>query len=494
MCAMPAFRLNSSNQQLTLGFLPLKRNIMSSSKATLENHLVDFIHGFDLSRVSDRALENAKLLMQDQLALQIGCSLLPWSKETFAYALTQARPGRSSIVASGKTVDAGTAAFVNAIYGHAFEYDDILSGSSAHPGCCVVPAALALGEECESSVQDVLTAMIVGYEVYTRLGVLAAPTLVEKGWHPHCVLANFGAAAIAARLGRLDRLQTFHAMSIAMSHCSGTTEYTSTGGSIKRVHSGIGVQNGIHAAAMARAGITGPDRFLTGTKGFFQTFIQRPAGEASANAFALEAPLQIEQVWIKPYCCCGANHAPIDAMATWRDRTADIERIEVRVQPKSNRVVGNHNQHIYSPRGITELQYALPVQMALSVLGLGNGYATHRAYLDGKLDFSEAGAILSMARRVKIIEAPEFDNNYIQKWVAEVTAFFKDGTSEKLFIEDSVGTPARPMNQDQFRVKYDELAGEVLGGKHADELFQKLSLLDMSKPVGSLTELTYVSA
>jgi 2-methylcitrate dehydratase PrpD len=181
-------------------------------------------------------------------------------------------------------------------------------------------------------------------------------------------------------------------------------------------------------------------------------------------------------------------------MATWRDRTADIERVEVRVQPKSNRVVGNHNEHIYSPRSITEIQYALPVQMALSVLGLGNGYATHRAYLDGKLDFSEAGAILSMARRVKIIEAPEFDNDYIQKWVAEVTVFFKDGISEKLFIEDSVGTPARPMNQDKFRVKYDELAGEVLGGKLADELFQKLSLLDMSKPVRSLTELTYPSA
>lgn len=455
----------------------------------LENALVDFVMNFDASRIGPKGMANVRMLLQDQLALQVGSSTLPWSRQTLDYALQNARPGGSTIAARTEPVDPSTAAFVNAMYGHAFEYDDILSGSSAHPGCCVVPTALALGEEQAASLQEVLVAMTVGYEVYTRIGVLAAPTLIERGWHPHCVLANFGSAAIAARLWKLDRSQTFHALSIAMSHCSGTTEYTSTGGSIKRVHAGMGVQNGIHAAAMARSGITGPDRFLTGAKGFFATFIQRGAGDGAVGTFALDYPLQIENVWIKPYCCCGANHAPIDAMATWRDRADQVEKVVVRVQPKSNRVVGNHNQHIYAPRSITEVQYALPVQMALSILGLGNGYKTHRAIVEGRLDLGEGSNVLAMARKVTIVEAPEFDLGYVEKWVAQTTAHFKDGTSETLFIEDSLGTPARPLGEKEFRAKFDELTHEVLGTETSEALFKVLNDLDLSAPVSRIAAL-----
>jgi len=467
---------------------------MPNISNVLEDALVDFVMGFDATRLSDKAAANARLLLQDQLALQVGSSTLPWSRQTLSYAQTLAKDGQSTIAGESQRVDAITAAFVNSIYGHGFEYDDILSGSSAHPGCCVVPTALALGEDTGATLQEALSAMVVGYEVYTRLGVLAAPTLIERGWHPHCVLANFGAAAIAARLWRLGRTQTFHALSIAMSHCSGTTEYTSTGGSIKRVHSGIGVQNGIHAASMAMAGITGPDRFLTGSKGFFRTFIQRPAADTAAQAFDLERKLLIEDVWIKPYCCCGANHASIDAASTWRSRAGDIERIELRVQPKSNRVVGNHNQHIYAPRGITELQYALPVQFALSVLGRGNGYRTHLDYLDGALDLSEGGEILNMARRVTIVEAPELDRDYVEKWVTEATAFFKDGSRDILFIEDSRGTPAKPLSAHEVREKFDELTSRVLGSAQAGLLFQRMNDHASEASVSSITSLLHPPA
>lgn len=169
------------------------------------------------------------------------------------------------------------AAFVNGAYGHGFEYDDAHGPSASHPGSCVIPAALAIGEELGSSLEDVITAMVAGYEVYTRLGVLAAPDLLRRGLHPHCVLSNFGAAAVSAKLRGFDSETTLHALSIALSHASGTTEYTSTGGSVKRIHAGIGTRNGMVAADMARAGITGPRAFLSGNKGFFRTLLQRGA-------------------------------------------------------------------------------------------------------------------------------------------------------------------------------------------------------------------------
>ena len=82
-------------------------------------------------------------------------------------------------------MSAADAAFVNGSYGHGFEYDDAHGPSASHPGSCVIPAALAIGEELDSSLGEVITALVTGYEVYTRIGVLAAPDLLKRGFHPH---------------------------------------------------------------------------------------------------------------------------------------------------------------------------------------------------------------------------------------------------------------------------------------------------------------------
>ena len=74
--------------------------------------------------------------------------------------------------------------------------------------------------------------------------------------------------------------------------------------------------NGIEAAELARAGITGPRRYLTGNKGFYRTFIRKAIGHEVRGEFAPGQPLQLLQMWLKAYCCCGANHAYIDAMAS----------------------------------------------------------------------------------------------------------------------------------------------------------------------------------
>jgi len=63
------------------------------------------------------------------------------------------------------------------------------TAGNAHPGCCVVPTALALGEELGAPMDDVITAMVAGYELYVRIGYLASPDLLNAGWQPHSVVA-----------------------------------------------------------------------------------------------------------------------------------------------------------------------------------------------------------------------------------------------------------------------------------------------------------------
>jgi len=443
----------------------------------LERALVGFVHDLDITALRPATRAAVSCLMRDQLAVQIGSARLPWSQQVLAYALARHLPGNSRIVASPHRVSAVDAAFVNAVYGHGFEYDDAHRASASHPGCCVVPAALALGEALGATLDEVIVAIVAGYEAYTGIGCLAAPDLLKRGFHPHAVLANFGAAAVAAKLHRLDEEATLHTLAIALSHASGTTEYSSTGGSIKRVHAGLGVRNGLLAAEMARAGITGPRAFLSGAKGFYRTFLQREAGPAAGAWFQSAHGFQIEKIWLKPYCCCGCIHAYIDALAPHAGQRADIRKVQVRIQPSANVIVGTANAQAWTPQNIEHVQFSLPIQLAFTLLGLGNGARVHHDYLRGALDMA---AVTAAARLFELEVVPALDERYPGRFVADLTLEFEDGRRVDLFVDDPIGTAENPLPEAAQDAKFRELTVEVLGRERADQLLAALRRLDPS--------------
>jgi 2-methylcitrate dehydratase PrpD len=454
----------------------------------LEQAVVSFIQTLRYEDIDASARAGVSRLMRDQLALQIGISTMPWSKQLLKYAIAQQRSGKSRVSASGLTMSAPDAAFVNGSYGHGFEYDDAHGPSYSHPGSCVVPAALAIGEELGSSLEEVITAMVAGYEVYTRIGVLASPGLLQRGFHPHCTLSNLGAAAVAAKLRGFDAETTLHALAIALSHVSGTTEYTSTGGSIKRIHAGIGTRNGMAAADMARAGITGPRAFLSGNKGFFRTFLQRAASDDAAQRFASDRRFEISTVWLKAYCACYCTHAYIDALRPFAARRDQIADVHLKITPHFNVVVGTANANAYEPKNIEHVQFSLPIQAAFALLGKGNGYAIHRDYLAGEIDIAP---VIEMARSIRITEAPALEKQYPGKFVADVTVTFKDGSAEHVLVDDPIGTDTHPMSEHEQDQKFMELTVDVLGATQASKL---LSTLREMVPTMKATDLMRLCA
>ncbi|MFT3814870.1 MAG: MmgE/PrpD family protein [Acidovorax sp.] len=452
----------------------------------LEQAVVRFIQELKYEHLDAPAHAGVNRLMRDQLALQIGISKMPWSEQLLKYATTQQRPGKSRVSASLLTMSAADAAFVNGSYGHGFEYDDAHGPSYSHPGSCVIPAALAIGEELGSSLEEVVTAMVAGYEVYARIGVLAAPELLQRGFHPHCVLSNFGAAAVAAKLRGFDAETTLHALSIALSHASGTTEYSSTGGSIKRVHAGIGTRNGMAAADMARAGITGPRAFLSGNKGFFKTFVQRTAGDAPEQRFAAGRRFEVSTAWLKAYCACYCTHAYIDALRPFTPRRDQIAEVQLKITPHFNVIVGTANANAYEPRNIEHVQYSLPIQAAFALQGLGNGYRSHRDYMAGTVDMAP---VIAMARSIRITEEAALEKQYPGKFVADVTVTFKDGSAEHVFVADPTGSDTNPMPEAEQDAKFMELTADVLGAERARALLAALRALDPKMKAADLTAL-----
>lgn len=452
----------------------------------LEQAVVRLIQELKYEDIDDDAHAGINRLMRDQLALQIGISRMPWSQQLLEYARTQQRPGASRVVASAATMSAADAAFVNASYGHGFEYDDAHGPSASHPGSCVIPAALAIGEELDATLGQVITAVVAGYEVYTRIGMLAAPDLLRRGFHPHSVLSNFGAAAVAAKLRGLDPETTLHALAIALSHASGTTEYSSTGGSIKRVHAGIGTRNGMVSADMARFGITGPRSFLSGSKGFFRSFLQREPQDKAEDYFTLRRPFEISTVWLKAYCACYCTHAYIDALRPYAARRADIADVHLRIAPHFNVIVGTANVHARDPRNIEHVQFSLPIQAALTLLGKGNGYLVHRDYLEGKVDMVP---VIALANAIRITEEPTLGQRYPGKFVADVTLTFRDGCSQHLFVEAPVGTDTNPMTEAEQDAKFMELTADILGNDGADRLLAAMRAANPRMRAAELTAL-----
>jgi 2-methylcitrate dehydratase PrpD len=320
-----------------------------------------------------------------------------------------------------------------------------------------------------------------------RIGYLASPDLLNVGWQPHSVLANFGAAAVAAKLHGLDEETTLHALAIALSHAGGTTEYASTGGSVKRAHAGIAVRNGMESVELATAGVTGPRRFLTGDRGFYQVFIRKQIDDAARTIFCPSEPLTLVRMSMKPYCCCAATHAYIDLMQTITERAGRIAAIDARIQTMTDAIVGNRNVSIYRPQNIEEVQYSLPVQMALAALGRGNGYSTHRQLLDGELWNGRTSPVLDLAKRIRLTVSPDLDERFPRTFAADVTVTYDDGTCEDLFADHATGTPASPFTPEQHWVKLADLTQDVIGETAARDLVDAVDGAPGTAPVTEWT-------
>ena len=457
---------------------------MNDNSQSLERAVARFVVNYSPADIDEATREAVKGLIKDQFAIQIGASVLPWSQQTFQFRAP--RPGKATIANSNQTAAAVDAAYLNASYGHGFEYDDFFG--NAHPGCAVVPAAFALGEELGADLETVITALVVGYETYVRIGKWGSPAVLNEGWQPHAIWGGFGIAALASKMYGLNEDQTFHALAIALSHASGPTEYASSGGSIKRLHAGICVRNGIESAELARAGITGPRNFLTGKRGLYRMFCDKDVGAEAIADFAPGAPNLMPGLSYKAYCCCACTFSYIEAMQQIQERAEDIERIDARVQTMVNSIVGTANANIYTPRNIEEVQYSLPAQMALSVLGHGNGFQAHHAILVGRLDLSDGSDIHQMLNKVHIEISPELDAKY-KYFVADVTVTYKDGSTQHIFEEQSKGSPMKPFTPEEHMKKLDDLTENVIGKAQADWLWRLVDELKADRPVGDITAL-----
>lgn len=183
----------------------------------------------------------------------------------------------------GRAVDAldgeGVGAFADVVrlggLMHGMTQED--SFGPLHLGPALVPVAVALSGRPEITDEDLLLALVAGYEVGGGLAVDHEPASTSRGFRSSPLYAGMGAAVVAARLMRLGTSATASAIALAAAFAGGNLQTAVEGTDEWRYQTGLAGMHGLYAAALASGGATGASQALEGRFGLFAVF----AGEAT---------------------------------------------------------------------------------------------------------------------------------------------------------------------------------------------------------------------
>jgi len=360
------------------------------------------------------------------------------------------------------------AALLNGALGQALEMDDKHSSSLARPGSTVVPAVLAVAEANNLSLREAITAIVAGYEIMIRLGFVAGPRFLERGYHTSSLLGAFGAAVAVGRLLRLPPQGIADALGIAGSFAAGIQEATRTGSTSKILHGGWGAHSGILAVDFARAGITGPDSVFEGKFGFFQCFLTPISGvlDFAAAADGLGRHWHLPDTAFKPYPCCQLLHAFIEACRAIRtELRADgipvsaIESISCRLAEPGLTLVNEPLSRKRRPTHPHEARFSLPYTVATTLV---HGDVDVESFRPARL--AEL-AVLDLAARVVGAEDPASD--YPLHCPARIEVRTATNTYSR-HVPFHPGSPEAPLLESEVLDKFARNTAWYLGNRARD--------------------------
>lgn len=434
----------------------------SSPSLTGTQRLAEFVSKLRYDALSAEIRESARLHLLDTIGCELAFAHLPASTAVYRYAeLFPSNAGDTATIANhGRKTTMEIAALTNATFAHGFEMDDTEMSSVSHPGSVIVPAALAVAEAVAATGEELITAIVAGYEVMVRVG-RAARGMELRGFHATPVAGVFGAAAATASLLRSDADTIMHALGIAASRASGIAEYGLTGGSVKRLHAGLAAQSGIQAVRLASVGMTAPTEALEGKRGIVQ------AVSATGRPGILTEPLTPSAVLdtgFKLYTCCAGQHTVIDAMRGLIEenpelRANTVESIHVIQNAWEAELVGT----IKEPTDVVTSQFSAAFALGLRLVRGSNAITE---YTEANIKNPE---ILGIARRVSY-EAQNPDSPLEGFAPCAMSVTLKDGRVLQNAVSFARGTPQMPLSPADLEEKFFGLNLGEVGSDKAHEV------------------------
>ena len=379
---------------------------------------------------------------------------------------------QATLAGRAERVDIASAALINGISSHTFDFDDTHLKTIIHPAGPVASALMALAEKTGATGRQVIDALVLGIDVACRVGNCIYPDHYDRGWHITGTTGMLGSAAACSRLLGLDTDKTAMALGIAASQPVGLREQFGT--MTKPFHPGGAARAGLMAALMAQQGFTASPRAIEAPRGFAQ--VVSPKCDWNEINGELGQRFEISFNTYKPFACGIVIHPSIDACAQLRERgvkAEDIERLELRVHSLVLELTGKKEP-------VDGLQAKFSVYHGCAA-GLIFGRAGEGEYADDIVNRPDMVAL-----RRKIVATVD---DRIDEAAVEVNAVLTNGSHIALRVDHAIGSLERPMTDAMLARKFHDQADPVLGASQVDALIQACWGLGEASSVQALVDL-----
>ncbi len=417
-----------------------------------------------LDELPDDIRELARQSLLDWFAVTLGGCREDAPATLLAILPAGGGPRTAAAVGHDARLNALDAALFNGTSSHVLDFDDVNLAFLGHASVAVLAAVLALAEERNLPVAEVVRAYVAGYETACRLAVALGPEPYRRGFHATGTGGTFASAAACARLLELDAQTTAQALGIAASQAAGLK--CNFGTMTKSLHAGKACQSGLLAALLAARGFTAAPDAIEAEQGFAAAF----GGDGDAEA-ALTDRWHLRENLFKHHASCFFTHSTIEGLLELeRARpfaAAEVEEVEIHVSE-----VELGTCVIPEPATGLEVKFSLPHLAAMTILGRSTA----------SIDDADAADPEAVALRSRVALTDDGEPGAPTR----VEVRLSDGS--RLSAAHDVNAPEADLDAQGARLaeKFRVLAEPVLGAGRAGVLLGALTELDGARPVGEL--------
>lgn len=416
----------------------------------LAQRFADHVVDTDFDDLPDDAVSAARVSVIDAVSAILAGSSAPGVEAITKVVESWSGSPEASIALSGKRVSAVAAAYANGTMARARDIDDVHDTTGDHPGIGPVVATLAMAEFLgDVDGKQAFAAIALGVDVVLRIRLAGKTPPAQLPWTTG-TYAPIGAAVAAGKLLNLDRARMLDCIGIAYTQMSNTRQSSKDGALVHRVHHGMAIGNGIMAALLARAELSGPANSLEGTWGYYNAF-EGGHYEAEDATRALGKEFRGTQVRIKRFSCCAHTHYSIDNMLAIRKQHKflpdDVVEVRAFINDRGFKSVCEPIERKWTPQTIVDAQWSLPYVVAVAAV-------TGDVFIN---DLTDEGIrrpdILRFARKVQPIKTNVSNDSDDAIMPCAIEVVLKDGRRLKSDLPALKGSPLDPLQPSEMTEK-----------------------------------------
>ena len=422
----------------------------------------------------DNVVQETEHHILDTIAAMVSGSELAPGRMAIEFARAYGGEKIATVVASRVVCGPIEAAFANGMLAHSDETDDDFTTGGAHPGCAVVPAALASAEQFGVGGTHFLRAVALGYDIAMRAMKTVGPGMKDT----HNLVGTMGATAAAGCVAGLNAQQMRWLFDYAAQQAgAGIGAWRRDTEHIEKafVFGAMGARNGVNAALVVHSGWTGVNDVLSGPNNFVESY--NPKADPSGMIEQLGERYGVVQTTIKKWTTGGPIQAPLDALDKLLKRqpfqTDQVKQVVVRAATSAAYTVNNRDMPDIC------LQHLVAVMLIDKTVSFQAAHDKTRM---------QDPAVLRERAKVQLVPDEELEK-LIPVRVAIVEVTLTDGTRLSERVDHVRGTPENPMTRDEVVAKARELMTPVLGAATCSNLIERVLALDAVKDVRELRPL-----